>query len=209
MPGKIFRVFLSFPFFIGGSGGPACFFCFHATLTRRIQAKKAGRPAFTTNKKGKRQKNPLDLHARLIILSLIPFTRYQPSKSYILPNRWRFWKWPRISQSAWMPTYYLAITHQGPVVFGFLACPWSATSTEGSHWPQITWIWHLHALGRTSPWDPGPSDPRGVPRDQKFWRKNFLISSKKETKKLPSVRIWFPIRSRCSRLAQHFFQKKT
>ena len=68
-------------------------------------------------------------------------------------------------------------SHQAPAVFGFSACPWSATSTEGSHGPQITWIWHLHALGRTSPWDPGPSDPRGVPRDQNFWRKIFLISS--------------------------------
>ena len=44
----------------------------------------------------------------------------------------------------------------------------------GSQWCRKTTFENISG----SPfWDPGPSDPRGVPRDQYFWIKIFLISS--------------------------------
>ena len=44
----------------------------------------------------------------------------------------------------------------------------------GSQWCRKTTFENISG----SPfWDPGPSDPKGVPRDRYFWHKNFLISS--------------------------------
>ena len=42
-------------------------------------------------------------------------------------------------------------SHQAPAVFGFLAVPWSATSTGGSHGPQIKLGFDIGQI-----LDPGP-----------------------------------------------------
>ena len=73
-------------------------------------------------------------------------------------------------------SFFFVISHQAPAVFGFSACPRSATSTGALHGPQMNRIWDWHALWCRSARDHGPSDPRGVPRDQNFWLKIFLIS---------------------------------
>ena len=70
--------------------------------------------------------------------------------------------------------------HQAAIVFGFLAWICNATSTGGSHGPQIRWIWNIDAHWVRAFWDTGPRYPRGVPWDQNFGLKNFLISSSNE-----------------------------
>ena len=72
--------------------------------------------------------------------------------------------------------YFSTTPHQAPAVFGFLACVSTASGTGGSYGPQITRIWKFENPKCTSAWDPDPDDPRGVPRDQKFFVKIFLIS---------------------------------
>ena len=67
--------------------------------------------------------------------------------------------------------------HRDATDLSFLACTWHATSTGYSYGPQITGIWHWHDPGPRSSKDRGPSDPRGVPWDQNFLLKNFLIPS--------------------------------
>ena len=71
----------------------------------------------------------------------------------------------------------LPISHQAAVAFRFLACPWSASSSGCSCGPQTTRNWSQENPKCMSAWDPDPKDPRGVPWDQIFKSKIFLISS--------------------------------
>ena len=67
--------------------------------------------------------------------------------------------------------------HRHPAVFRFSAWVCNASILEGFYGPHMTRIrcWSNPNVG--SCWDPGPRDPRGVPWDQNFGLKIFLISS--------------------------------
>ena len=59
--------------------------------------------------------------------------------------------------------------------FGFLACSRHATMSGQLYGPHMTRIWDWENISSGSCWDPGPMDPRGVPWDQNFWFKIFIL----------------------------------
>ena len=61
-----------------------------------------------------------------------------------------------------------------PVIWKTLGYETFSGASFGSQWCRKTTFENIPG----SPfWDPGPSDPREVPRDQNFWVKIFLIST--------------------------------
>ena len=68
--------------------------------------------------------------------------------------------------------------HHDRIGFRVSAWTWSATRSRHSYGPQISRIWHWDAPGPRASKDRGPSDPRGVPWDQNFCLKIFLLSWK-------------------------------
>ena len=69
------------------------------------------------------------------------------------------------------------ISHQAPVVLGFLACVSGATSIGKSFRPHVTRIGHRGNPTIISCRDTGPRYPKLVPRDQNFGFKFFLLTS--------------------------------
>ena len=69
------------------------------------------------------------------------------------------------------------ISHRAPVVLSFSACVSHAISLEKSYGSQINRKSCFENLWSGAFWDRGPSDLKGVPWDQNFGSKNFLIWS--------------------------------
>ena len=70
------------------------------------------------------------------------------------------------------------LSHQAAISFGFSAWICNATTTEGSYRPQMIRIWNWDAHWVRAFWDTGPRYPRGVPWDQFFGLKIFILSWK-------------------------------
>ena len=71
-------------------------------------------------------------------------------------------------------------SHRDPSVFGFLEVSSETAYVGTSYGPYRTLNNFRLNPNRTSCWDRAPGDPRGVPWDQKFGLKKFLISSSNE-----------------------------
>ena len=72
---------------------------------------------------------------------------------------------------------YIVKSHRAAVVLSFLACVSHATSLGKSYGSQINRKSCFENLWSGAFWDRSPSDPKGVPWDQNFGSKNFLIWS--------------------------------
>ena len=95
--------------------------------------------------------------------------------SSLLPSARSKSKWRRLT----LDSFYQSRNspHRAAVVLSFLACVSHATSLGKSCGSQINRKSCFENLWSGAFWDRGPSDPKGVPWDQKFGSKNFLIWS--------------------------------